>query len=411
MSAPCEVCGAPLAPGAKRCGACGAPPAPIARRVPGRPVLDAVAEVTPQTRRTGRLCGCSRSRIDVVVLVLAVGVGYAVAGRLRWAPRCRRVVEHRGLRRPRSARGRGAHAVAPGGPGRRDRSAVPRSASGRWGRQTHRPAGMSAIAVRVLVELAGALVALVGAWVVVASGAWDSSTARRGWHDKAARTLVLRARAVRSAGVEGPGTAPAVARALGPLPVLGLVRPAPGSVATPPAAPTSVGPIISTAPGLVRAAPWTSITVSSAVEPVEVITGPPGRRPAKVASPASPAELQLIDVPNRLVSGMPSPVARGPVIGAPPTEAISIRRDLAATRPATAAHRRTVHAPTGRSRRARDPSGRRGPARAGARPAAPGRAAGPGDRARARARVRQRHAPRGRGRRAGRAGTRRRARA
>ena len=43
------------------------------------------------------------------------------------------------------------------------------------GSGTHRPAGIAAIGVRVLVELAGALVAVVGAWVVASSGTWDRS--------------------------------------------------------------------------------------------------------------------------------------------------------------------------------------------------------------------------------------------
>lgn len=322
MSTPCAVCGASLAPGARRCAACGAPPGPVARRVPARPVLDAVAEITPQTVAPVGLRVLAFT-IDVLVLVVAVGLGYLVA------------VASGGPRDAAGAWTSSALAV-PGllvvatltqwlveaGTG----ATVGNGLTGirTMGSRTHRPAGLPAIGVRVLVEVAGALVALIGAWVVAASGAWDHSPARRGWHDKAARTLVLRARSVREAGVEGPGTAPAVVRALGAQPALGLVRPVPGIVPPPREAPASDGPVISTAPGLIRPAPWKPITASPAVEPVEVITGPPGPRPSKVTAPGSRSDAPLIDVPNRLVSGLPTPVAPGPIIGAPPTVAISI---------------------------------------------------------------------------------------
>lgn len=82
---------------------------------------------------------------------------------------------------------------------------------------TGRPAGPVPILVRHLVIAAGALVLLVGQWVVVASGAWDRSPAQRGWHDKAAGTLVLRAEAVRRGSGPASGAAwdTAVARVVG----------------------------------------------------------------------------------------------------------------------------------------------------------------------------------------------------
>ena len=54
----------------------------------------------------------------------------------------------------------------------------------------------------------------VGQWVVVASGAWDRTPAQRGWHDKAAGTVVLRARGAvrRSAARPREGRAPSRAR-------------------------------------------------------------------------------------------------------------------------------------------------------------------------------------------------------
>lgn len=315
MSAACVACGAVVASGARRCAACGAPASAVARPGPRRPVLDAVAEITPKTVAPVRLRVLAFT-VDVVVLLLAAAVGYGVAlaaGGLReadrswsaWAVTVPGLAIAAGL----------AQVLVEAGSG----ATVGNALSGirTMGSRTHRPAGLSAIVVRVLVELAGALVALVGAWVVVASGAWDRTPARCGWHDKAAGTLVLRASSVRAVVVEGPGAAPAVARALAPAPPLGLVRPAPGVIPARREAPATVGPVISTAPGLVRPAPWKPITVSTAAEPVEVITGPPGRRPDRAtSSPPPPSGRRVIDVPNRLVAGLPIPGAPGPVIGA-----------------------------------------------------------------------------------------------
>ncbi|MBU4336603.1 MAG: RDD family protein, partial [Actinobacteria bacterium] len=64
------------------------------------------------------------------------------------------------------------------------------------GARTGLPGGLIAILVRDLVLVAGSLVAGIGAYVVAGSGAWDPSPARRGWHDKVAGTMVLRAWAV-----------------------------------------------------------------------------------------------------------------------------------------------------------------------------------------------------------------------
>ncbi|WP_282946111.1 RDD family protein [Cellulomonas endometrii] len=65
--------------------------------------------------------------------------------------------------------------------------------------RTGRPAGLWAVLVRHVVQALGALVAGVGVYVVAGSGAWDEGPEQRGWHDKAAGTLVLRARPVRDA--------------------------------------------------------------------------------------------------------------------------------------------------------------------------------------------------------------------
>lgn len=64
--------------------------------------------------------------------------------------------------------------------------------------------GIGRSLVRRLVTGVGFLAAGVGAWVVVASGAWDKTGRGRGWADNASRTLVVAVpRAVRD---EGPGS-------------------------------------------------------------------------------------------------------------------------------------------------------------------------------------------------------------
>lgn len=73
--------------------------------------------------------------------------------------------------------------------------------------RTGLPAGLVAVLVRDLVLAAGSLVLGVGAYVVAGSGAWDVSPARRGWHDRAAGTMVLLAAAVLPRGDRGSTSA------------------------------------------------------------------------------------------------------------------------------------------------------------------------------------------------------------
>lgn len=73
--------------------------------------------------------------------------------------------------------------------------------------RTGRPAGLWPVLVRSAVQALGVVVGGVGVYVVAASGAWDEGPEQRGWHDKVAGTLVLRARpraraAERAAGGE-----------------------------------------------------------------------------------------------------------------------------------------------------------------------------------------------------------------
>ncbi|MCG7286741.1 RDD family protein, partial [Cellulomonas sp. ACRRI] len=63
--------------------------------------------------------------------------------------------------------------------------------------RTGRAPGLWAVLVRSVVQALGVLLGGVGVYVVAGSGAWDEGPEQRGWHDKAAGTLVLRARAPR----------------------------------------------------------------------------------------------------------------------------------------------------------------------------------------------------------------------
>ena len=243
--------------------------------------------------------GCSAFALDVLVALVAVGIGCVVAP--PWPRRRDRVL----LCSCRSFRARGgARAVD-------RRGAVGCDARERRDRHpdglglTGRPAGLLPILVRQLVVAAGALVLLVGQWVVVASGAWDRSPAQRGWHDKAAGTVVLRAEAVRRGSGRrdraawdrlSRGSSGRAARAGGARPVpesrsarhLGPVAPArPARRAAPPAAaPPAAARGCRSAAGLggSRAVP------APVTRPVPAAprwcSGPPGA--ALIDSPATP---------------------------------------------------------------------------------------------------------------------------
>ncbi|WP_255372018.1 RDD family protein [Cellulosimicrobium sp. CUA-896] len=130
--------------------------------------------------------------------------------------------------------------------------------------QSRAPIGFGRALVRWLVVGAGALVLLVGQWVVVVSPAFDSSGRRQGWQDKAARAVVVDARRVppppaappspRAAAPADPWAFPAAAaRPAAPSTSEGLItgvpgRGAPASAPSPPAAPAV--PAVPAAPAL-----------------------------------------------------------------------------------------------------------------------------------------------------------------
>ena len=203
---------------------------------------------------------------------------------------------------------------------------------------TGRPAGLLAILLRQLVVGLGTLACLVGQWVVVASGAWDRSTAQRGWHDKAAGTLVLRVQALRrtTGGAATVAWSTAVARAVGqptgpqtsPTAPVPAMAPAPVAGAAPVGvAPATLPPALAPAVlvpdppavagpdgeerGLLRRA---RRAAPAASEPV--ITGGPGGDPA--ASITAPPASALIDVPASAVPDAPVAAPRGPGLLAGP---------------------------------------------------------------------------------------------
>lgn len=221
--------------------------------------------------------------LDVLVALVAAGVGYAVAAATS-APRAALLPALLGL----------AVAVGQWVAEARTGATVGGAVVGirTVAVSTRQPAGLLAILVRQLVVAAGALACLLGQWVVVASGAWDHSPAQRGWHDRAAGTLVLRARAVRRP-VTGAGTTAAwntaVARAVGqqpsePVPV--LLPPPPGQ--------DPVGPV--------RSAPDVG---------THVITGMHGID-APQHTVRSPREAPVIDVPDALAIDVPAPPVAAP---------------------------------------------------------------------------------------------------
>lgn len=181
--------------------------------------------------------------------------------------------------------------------------------------RTGRPAGVLPILLRNLVVAAGALVCLVGQVVVVVSGLWDREPAQRGWHDKAAGTLVVRAGAVgrsaRSAGVAWGGARPrpepvdprsawetAVARSVEPVPsapdapIAQASSPYEGAAASPR---TAAVPVFAPPPPSPPADPKAPAAPAPAL-----VEGPPETAAVPVVRPPAPAGPGLVEVPAGL---------------------------------------------------------------------------------------------------------------
>lgn len=159
--------------------------------------------------------------------------------------------------------------------------------------RTGRAPGLWAVLVRSVVQSLGVLLAGVGVYVVAGSGAWDEGPEQRGWHDKAAGTLVLRARAPRR---EDPAPA----------------RVAPARVAPAPVAPDARSATPTSGPP--RSAAATAPEASAPAPPrVTPTSGPPAPPVATSVLPADrPAGGERDSAARPDVSGPAAPVPPAP---------------------------------------------------------------------------------------------------
>ncbi|MBI9114365.1 RDD family protein [Sanguibacter suaedae] len=160
--------------------------------------------------------------------------------------------------------------------------------------------GIGRVARRALVVGAGFLVAAVGQWAVVASGAWDRSPRRQGWHDAFAGTLVVDV-SRRSAATAGRGTPAPRADPWGPMPVAGPatfpqvqdVAPRPGPARPVPAAPA---PVAARPPEDAASRPRRYVLAFDNGQTFTVSgTGLVGRRPESAAGEHHDAHLAIDD--------------------------------------------------------------------------------------------------------------------
>lgn len=177
--------------------------------------------------------------------------------------------------------------------------------------RTGRPAGLWAVLVRSVVQGLGVLVGGIGVYVVAGSGAWDEGPEQRGWHDKAAGTLVLRARPVDRSAAEAASGEGAAAQA-----------PAAGPASAPPAAAPASGPT-SGPPPAAEPAPAPHAPATPAVVPT---SGPPAAGAPLAAEPsesatasAAPSIAPAAAVPATAAPSAPSmaPAASAPATAAP----------------------------------------------------------------------------------------------
>ncbi|MBD3778386.1 MAG: RDD family protein [Micrococcales bacterium] len=250
--------------------------------------------------------------------------------------------------------------------------------------RTGRPAGLWAVLVRSVVQAAGVLLGGIGLYVVAGSGAWDEGPAQRGWHDKAAGTMVLRARAQGRAGERSASASAAPgAEAVG----------SPPSPASPPAvagAPSSVAPAAS-APVAPAAAAAPAPTAAAAPTPATPLPGslPPASPTPGAAFPSEPPSVTPRAVPDIPPAGglapadplvpaafpsEPPSVTRRAVPDVPPADLLAPADPLASAAFPSEPPGETPAAPPGP--RSQPPSpGSAGPARSGPGaevPASPG---------------------------------------
>lgn len=314
----CAVCGAGLEPGAVFCGACGARVTAVAAVGAAEPVgpsrVPAAAEpvVTPPVRAADAGWSLGADVDDAVAPVwrrlVALLVDQALAvlvgsvGLLAVLPALRSGDSLGALLVP----GLLLLLLAAGqwfaeAFGRRTVGGAllgARTVSARTGRAP----GLWAVLVRSVVQALGALVGGIGVYVVAGSGAWDEGPEQRGWHDKAAGTLVLRVRPLRreeaSPASEAAATPAPVARRAEP--TSGPPRPsteamapsaAPAAPAAPPVVPTSGPPVPAPAEQDPAVVEPELAPVEPIPAPVELVPEPVEAVPAPVEPTPAPFEV------------------------------------------------------------------------------------------------------------------------
>ncbi|WP_258726047.1 RDD family protein [Cellulomonas sp. NS3] len=184
--------------------------------------------------------------------------------------------------------------------------------------------GLVRIFVRNLVLGLGSLVCGVGQFVVGASGAWDAAGRLQGWHDKVARTVVVRTGTGEPAVARAPRTEPgrraadlsarttnpaaeAPRRASGSGGAESLMRAAragaavAASSAAGSTAPASTAPVTASVPGLVGAAPRPDTDADADADALA------GRRGEDPTPPTGTARGRLAPEPARPSEAAPAP--------------------------------------------------------------------------------------------------------
>ncbi|WP_277208410.1 RDD family protein [Isoptericola croceus] len=179
------------------------------------------------------------------------------------------------------------------------------------------PIGVGRAFLRYLVVAAGSLLVGIGQYVVLLSPLWDAGGRKQGWHDKAAKAVVVDVRAKASAQ---PAEHPAAVASAGPA----SVAPYPSSLAVPASspsgAPASPAPVPPTADGYPAAAapdPYQAPAYSPTPTPDPalapgasgdgLITGVPGVGSESPAAPPSAPAPAPAPAPEPAPAAAPAP--------------------------------------------------------------------------------------------------------
>ncbi|MFD7309944.1 RDD family protein [Promicromonospora sp. NPDC059942] len=176
------------------------------------------------------------------------------------------------------------------------------------------PIGFVRELLRVLVLAAGALVAGFGQIVVLLSPSWDKGDKVQGWHDKAARSIVVDVRAPQIALTTGLAPVGPGPRAPGrpAMRTAAPAAPAPGQYASPQLPPLS--PAASQAPAQQPVAapdPWSFPQAPAQGAPAPtgdgLITGIPGSGPGAPPAQQQPVQQQPVQQPAQQQYQQPAP--------------------------------------------------------------------------------------------------------